>query len=92
MAYAHLKPLREKAGSLVPSDFSGNPKAAGVAFASPFPTLAYTVVVDIETTGNRAFVHTVQNRTVNGFHIVFCADNITGLQRVSWTATIEGEE
>ena len=63
---------------------------ASVAFASPF-SVAYSVTVDIETTGNRTYTHAVQNVTASGFIINLCADVISGLVQVSWQAIAEGE-
>lgn len=92
MAVVGSATLQTKAGSLPALAFSGTPKVAAVAFGSAFPTADYSVLVDIETTGNRAFAHSIVNRTENSFVISLCADNITGLVRVDWIATVEGEE
>ena len=83
-------PLRTKSGSLLPASFSGNPKVAAVAFASPFAAV-YSVTVDIETSGNRTYVHSIQSLNANGFVINLCADTISGLVRVNWQAVAEGE-
>ena len=92
MPVANRKRLTKKSASLPAVAFSGTPKVAAVVFATPFDSAAYSVVVDIETTGNRAFAHSIVNRTAGGFVISLCADNVTGLVQVNWIATVEGEE
>jgi hypothetical protein len=92
MPLVRLKTLKSKSGILPAAAFSGNPKVASVAFGSPFDSVDFSVIVDIETTGNRAFVHAIQSKTVNGFVISLCANDIAGLDRVTWQAQFEGEE
>jgi hypothetical protein len=92
MPLVRLKTLKAKSGILPAASFSGNPKVAAVAFGSAFDNVNYSVIVDIETTGSRAFVHVIQNKTVNGFIISLCANDITGLDRVTWQAKVEGEQ
>jgi hypothetical protein len=92
MAVVGTPTLQTKAGSLPAAAFSGTPKVAAVAFGSPFSSANYSVLVDIETTGSRAFAHSIVNRTAASFIISLCADNVTGLVQVNWTATVEGEE
>ncbi len=83
--------LKAKSGTLVPAQFTGSPKVASVTFGTPYGA-SYSVVVDIETTGNRSFVHSVKNVTPAGFLISLCADSISGLVSVSWQTVVEGEE
>ena len=83
--------LSEKSGTLSPVAFSGSPKEAGVAFASAFPSSAYSVIVDIEVVGGRSFAHSIRSKTANGFVISLYADNIAGLVSVGWQAALEGE-
>lgn len=83
--------IKEKAGTLPAVAFSGNPKEAAVAFASPYPSADYSVLVDIEVSGQRSFAHAIKNRTASGFTISLCADNISGLVGVSWVAALPGE-
>jgi hypothetical protein len=90
MADIRRLPFRIKSGSLAPGAFSGTPKVASVVFGSPFAAV-YSVTVDIETSGNRTFVHSIQTLNANGFVINLCADTLTGLVRVNWQAIAEGE-
>jgi len=81
-----------KSGTLPAVSFSGTPKVASVVFASPFPTSAYSITVDVESNGaGKAYPMTTENRTATGFTVNLCANTITGIDRVHWQAILEGE-
>lgn len=54
-----------KAGRLLNSDFTGNPKRATVVFTTPSTSTDYAVNVS----GVDARIFTIENKTINGFDI-----------------------
>ena len=92
MATARRLTRKAKAGSLLPVAFSGTPKVASVVFATPFPSAAYAIVVDVETSGGKTYAYAIESRTASGFIIAFCANTLSSLVRISWQASLEGED
>lgn len=92
MAVVGTRILRKSAGSLPAGVFGGTPKKAAVAFATPFPSAAYTVTIGIQVSGSKVFPYAIENKTVAGFTVAFCANTITGLVQVDWQAILEGDE
>lgn len=90
MATGRLLPKKTKAGTLIPASFSGEPKVAAVVFASAFPG-GYSLTVDIVTSDNVAFSHTIQNKSSSGFAVNVVSNTLTGLVEVNWSAVQDGE-
>jgi hypothetical protein len=83
---------RVKSGTVLAVAFSGTPKVASVVFASPFSSDAYSITVDVQSTGlGKSYVLTTTSRTAAGFTINTCADTIADIDRVHWQAILEGE-
>lgn len=80
-----------KAGTVAPVSFSGTPKVASVVFATPMASVDYTVTFDVETDGTRTYAFSVENRTVNGFILNSCANNIAPIVQVHWQVLLKGD-
>jgi len=78
--------LATKAGSVVNSSFTGNPKKTTVTLSTAFPNTNYAVVV----TGEDARSWTIESKVAGSF--VISANSNTGLSGTSyWIATAYGE-
>jgi hypothetical protein len=78
--------LVTKAGGIVNTSFTGNPRKAAVNFTTPFPNTSYAVVI----TGEDARSWTVEGKVVGGF--TASANSNTALAGTTyWTATVYGE-
>lgn len=79
-----------KAGTLIPGDFSGNPKVATVTFAAAFPDTNYAVVISVNTDGSKSFSPMVVNKTTSGFDVNLNTNNVANLIEVGWHAMTSG--
>lgn len=79
-----------KAGTIIPGNFSGNPKTASVSFGAPFGSSAYALVLAPSTDGSRTFSLSVTSKTAGGFTISLNANNLAGLVEVGWSAIASG--
>jgi len=78
--------LKTKAGSIVNSSFTGNPKKTTVTFSTPFPNTNYAVAV----TGEDARSWTIESKIAGSF--VISTNSNTNLAGTTyWTATPYGE-
>ena len=80
-----------KADSLIPGDFSGEPKRATVTFATPFADTQYSIVFSCLTDGTKSFSPAAELKTVNGFVINLHSNNVANLIEVGWQAIKSGE-
>lgn len=80
-----------KSGVLIPGDFSGNPKRATVAFATPFPSAAYAVTLAPETINRKGYPVHVDGKTAAGFDVDLGSNNLADLVEVGWHAIETGE-
>lgn len=79
-----------KAGSIVPGSFSGSPRKAVVAFATPYTSNAYSVALAVATDGSRTFAAYIENKTVTGFTVNLNSNNPAGLIEIGWHAMSHG--
>ena len=78
--------LTTKAGSILNTSFTGNPRRAAVNFSTAFANTNYAVVI----TGEDARSWTVEGKVVGGF--TASANSNTGLAGTTyWVATVYGE-
>lgn len=78
--------LKTKAGSIVNTSFTGNPRIAAVNFTTAFPNTNYAVVI----TGEDARTWTIQGKVAGGF--TASANSNTALVGTTyWVATAYGE-
>jgi hypothetical protein len=78
--------LRNKAGSIVNTAFTGNPRKAAVNFTGVFPNTNYAVVI----TGEDARTWTIEGKVAGGF--TASANSNTALTGTTyWVATSYGE-
>jgi hypothetical protein len=78
--------LRNKAGNIANTSFTGNPRKAAVNFTTAFPNTSYAVVI----TGEDARSWTVEGKVVGGF--TASANSNTSLSGTTyWIATSYGE-
>jgi hypothetical protein len=81
-----------KAGKVLQSAFSGNPKKSSViTFTTPFPSADYSLVLTAHTQNNTTFSIDYESRTANSFVINTHANNVNNLIDVTWIATTFGE-
>lgn len=97
---AHLKGIDDelaattlptKAGRVAVGSFAGNPKLATVTFATPFPGVAYAIVLTAVTQNNKQYVMNAQSKLAASFVINMGTNNVGDLLEVGWTATADGE-
>lgn len=81
-----------KAGKVLQSAFSGNPKkTSAIMFTTPFPSADYSLVLTAHTQNNTTFSIDYESRTASSFVINTHANNVNNLIDVTWIATTFGE-
>lgn len=81
-----------KAGKVLKSAFSGNPKkTSAIMFTTPFPSADYSLVLTAHTQNNTTFSIDYESRTASSFVINTHANNVNNLIDVTWIATTFGE-
>ena len=85
--------LLTKTGKVLAASFTGSPRVAVVAFATPFPrNITYTIALLPEvSSSSTGYVLRFFNVTTTGFSISLGTGAITNLIAVHWTATELGE-
>jgi hypothetical protein len=84
--------LLEKAGTLIPGDFSGNPKKATVTFSVPYSSNNYSVSLGAESINNRKFGPYYESKTTSGFTVNLGTRRLANLVQVTWQTSAPGEE
>lgn len=80
-----------KADSLIPGDFSGNPKKAVVTFMTPFEDANYVIVFSPLTDGTKSFAPAAESKTAAGFVLNLNSNNVANLIEIGWQAMKVGE-
>lgn len=80
-----------KAGTVPPSNFSGEPKRATVVFVVPFQNTGYSIVLAANSLLDRKFSPTAESKLATGFIINLGSNNVADLIEVGWHAVPNGE-
>jgi hypothetical protein len=83
--------LKNKAGKLIPGNFSGGIKQASVVFTTAYPDTNYTINFDIDSINNKSWAPTYLNKTAAGFTVSLNTGSLANLVEVTWETTAFGE-
>lgn len=81
-----------KSGLIIPGSFSGpGVLQASIVFATAFADANYSITMDVESTNDKSWGMSIQNKTAAGFTLSLGSGSLSNLVQVGWQAIPVGE-